>query len=87
MNNIIKQNYKDHPDIKNLDEYHKIYERSISENDEFWSEKAERITWYKKWEKISDVNYDNAKIKWYQGGLLNACYNCLDRHVEKGNGN
>ena len=56
------------------------------DSDSFWEDKANRLHWYKKWNKISDVNYLNADIKWFQGGVLNACYNCLDRNIENGYG-
>ena len=43
--------------INSLDQYKKIYKDSISNPDEFWSSIAERVHWYKKWEKVSDVDY------------------------------
>ena len=52
----------------------------------FWANVAERITWYKKWDTIREYDFVNANIKWFDGGKLNACYNCLDRHVEAGHG-
>ena len=42
--------------------------------------------WYKKWEEVSDVDYKKAKINWFINGKLNVSYNCLDRHVNNGNG-
>ena len=47
---VINQNYKDKSHIENLDSYNSIYNKSIKHNDEFWSEVAERISWYKKWD-------------------------------------
>ena len=72
--------------INSLDQYKKIYKESISNPDEFWSSIAERVHWYKKWEKVSDVDYKKAKINWFINGKLNVSYNCLDRHVNNGNG-
>ena len=72
--------------INSLDQYKKIYKDSISNPDEFWSSIAERVHWYKKWEKVSDVDYKKAKINWFINGKLNVSYNCLDRHVNNGNG-
>ena len=46
--------------INSFEQYQHIYEESISKPDEFWSSIAERIDWYKKWEKVSDVDYKNA---------------------------
>ena len=51
----------------------------------FWAEAAERLTWGQKWDRVLD--WDNPPFaKWYVGGTLNAAYNCVDRHVEAGNG-
>jgi acetyl-CoA synthetase len=73
--------------IKSLDEYRAIYERSIAQPDAFWTEQANRLKWFQPWNQVSAVNYhDNVSIKWFLGGKLNACYNCVDRHVEAGHG-
>ena len=72
--------------VNSIDEYNEIYEESINEPDQFWASVANRIVWYKKWDIVSDVNYKEAKISWYLNGKLNVSYNCLDRHVELGNG-
>jgi acetyl-CoA synthetase len=51
----------------------------------FWEKAAERLTWDTKWDRTLD--WDDAPFaKWYVGGKLNAAYNCVDRHVEAGNG-
>ena len=73
--------------IKTKLEYEKQYSDSLENPDEFWSDKANRITWYKKWDNVSDVNYKKASIRWFEGGKLNVSYNCLDRHIENGFGN
>ena len=72
--------------IKNMDQYREIYDRSIQDQNAFWADIAERITWTKKWDRVSDVDYTKAQIKWFEGGKLNVSYNCLDRHVEAGHG-
>ena len=72
--------------IKSLDQYEKEYDRSIDNQNKFWEEKAERISWYKKWNTVGSFDYVNGKIKWFDGGKLNVSYNCLDRHVESGKG-
>src|SRR5665811_1504063 len=59
-----------------------MYRRSVDESDAFWAEVAERITWFKKWDKVQDHDFKNAKIRWFDGGKLNLSYNCLDRHLE-----
>ena len=60
------------------------YRRSIESPEEFWSSKLNLIEWFKKPEKILVKNapFD----KWYVKGLVNASFNCLDIHVERGFG-
>ena len=72
--------------INNIETYKKMYERSINDPEGFWSEIANDYTWFKKWEKVFDYNFDRRDgkifIEWFKGGKTNICYNCLDRHLE-----
>lgn len=70
--------------VKSLEEFKEIYKRSIEDPEGFWAEKAEElITWYKKWDKVLEYSFkDNIYVKWFIGGKLNACYNCVDRHID-----
>jgi len=72
--------------VDSLEKYEKIYHDSVSNPDEFWGTIADRLKWYKKWDSVSDVDYKKADIKWFLNGKLNVSYNCLDRHIEEGNG-
>ncbi len=68
--------------IGSMEEYEKLYKRSIEDPEGFWAEMAEKnLTWFKKWDKVLEYNFDKPEIKWFQGGKLNASYNCLDRYV------
>lgn len=68
--------------IKNISEYEKLYKRSVEDPEGFWAEMAEKqITWYKKWDKVLEWNFDKPEIKWFIGGKLNVTYNCLDRFM------
>jgi acetyl-CoA synthetase len=59
-----------------------IYER---DSDEFWATEArERVTWFQDFDTVCEWNLPYAK--WFVGGKLNTTYNCVDRHVEAGNG-
>ena len=78
---------KNRAHIKTQLEYEKQYGDSLKNPEEFWADKANRITWYRKWDKVSDIDYKKASIKWFEGGQLNVSYNCLDRHIENGFGN
>ena len=72
--------------LKSHDEYKAMYDRSISDPDGFWSEVADEFHWFKKWDKVRSYNYDRREgpvsIEWFAGAKTNACYNCVDRHLE-----
>ena len=72
--------------ISSLEDYNSLYEQSINKPEEFWSEQAERLHWFEKWNKLREWDYQKAEIKWFVGGKINACYNCVDRHVKDGQG-
>ena len=73
--------------VKSLEEYRAMYDRSVNDAEGFWAEQAEqRITWSEKWHTVRQYDYHKAEVAWYLGGKLNACYNCVDRHVEAGRG-
>ena len=86
---VFKPNYRDaeKAHILNMTTYKKIYDKSVKDPDGFWAEQAERLDWIKKWGTVSNNNFTEAKIKWFEGGKLNVSYNCLDRHIEAGFGN
>ena len=68
--------------INSLDQYRKMYRRSIEEPDKFWAEMAgEYLTWSRKWDQVLDYDFEDVRIEWFKGGQLNASYNCLDRHL------
>ncbi len=68
----------------NEEKYSLMYDHSLQNNDEFWSEQANRIDWYKKFTKINNTKYskDDVSIKWFEDGNLNVSYNCIDRHAK-----
>ena len=76
----------DNAHVNSLEAYQAQYAESIQDPEAFWATIAERLTWYQKWDTVRDYDFVNADIKWFDGGTLNACYNCLDRHIEAGHG-
>lgn len=70
---------------RELREYDEVFKKSIEEPEEFWAEFAEEINWYKPFTKVVD-NSNQPFTKWFVGGEMNTCYNCLDRHIENGRG-
>ncbi len=67
-------------------DYDRLYVQSIQNPDAFWAEQAQRIDWITPPTKIANWSYDPVSIKWYEDGILNLCYNAVDRHVAAGNG-
>jgi len=67
--------------IKSLEQYHEVYQRSIQNPEEFWAEQASSFTWRKPWDKTLEWNFLTPDIKWFVGGKLNITENCLDRHL------
>jgi acetyl-CoA synthetase len=61
------------------------YEQAAADRLGFWEQQAGRLTWAKQWDRVLD--WSNPPFaKWFVGGQLNIAYNCVDRHVEAGNG-
>ncbi len=65
--------------------YYQAYKKSMENPDAFWGEVAEDCHWHKKWDKVLD-DTNKPFYRWFTGGEINTCYNALDYHVEKGNG-
>lgn len=61
-----------------------LYARAAANPVAFWEEQAEQLDWFEKWSE--PMQWELPDAKWFIGGKLNACYNCLDRHVEAGLG-
>jgi len=68
--------------IASLDEYRAQHKRSIEDPEGFWADAAKELAWFAPWSSVLDWKAPDAK--WFVGGKLNACYNCVDRHVEAG---
>ncbi len=65
--------------------YRKMYQESVVNPEGFWREQGERIHWFKHYNRVKDVSYDDhrVEIKWFQDGTTNVSWNCLDRHLEE----
>ncbi len=85
MNKFIPNNLS--ANSLSFEDYKRDYRKSIENPDKFWSEKAESISWIRKFTKIKESSFDKKiEIRWFSDGSLNVSYNCLDRHLKK-NGN
>jgi acetyl-CoA synthetase len=65
--------------IGSMAEYEAIYQRSIDDPESFWGEAAQELHWFTPFERV--LNWQLPRAKWFQGGMLNLSYNCVDRHA------
>ena len=63
--------------------YRDMYAASIKDPNAFWAEQAKRIHWMKPFSKVKNTSFakPNVSIKWFEDGVTNAAYNCIDRHL------
>jgi acetyl-CoA synthetase len=64
-----------------MEQYQAMYRRSLEDPSAFWAEQAAALDWFHPWHQVFDADYEQVDFAWYLGGRLNACFNCVDRHV------
>ncbi len=65
------------------EQFQAMYEQSVTDPAGFWATQAEQfLSWDKPWDNVLDWDYSKGHIRWFEGGRLNACYNCVDRHLD-----
>ncbi|WP_299364439.1 acetate--CoA ligase [uncultured Paracoccus sp.] len=66
------------------DRYHQMYAESVNDPDSFWGREGKRLDWIKPYTTVKDTDFTlgRVSIKWFEDGVLNACVNCVDRHLE-----
>jgi len=67
--------------IRSMEEYRRLYRLSLDDPEGFWRKQAEILTWFHPPSTILDVDLEEVDFSWYGGGRLNACFNCVDRHL------
>ena len=65
--------------------YEETYRRAQDDPEAFWAAAAQPLVWSRRWDAVCDDSRPPLR-RWFAGGELNTCYNCLDRHVERGRG-
>ncbi len=65
--------------IPSMAAYQKLYKESIEKPEKFWAREAKELVWQKKWSTV--LNWKSPNAKWFEGGKLNVCENCIDRHA------
>ena len=66
--------------IKSEEEYQQLWQHAKDDPAGFWGEMAENLDWFKKPDSVMDD--EMPETKWFQGGKINASYQCLDRHLD-----
>jgi len=63
--------------------YLEMYQHSVEDPEGFWREQGQRIDWFSPYSKVKNTSFKpgDITIKWFEDGTLNACYNCVDRHL------
>ena len=66
------------------EDFNAEYQESINNPESFWQNKAEEtLDWFSNWNEVAASDLESGKVAWFKTGKLNACYNCIDRHLEK----
>ena len=78
----IKPHIRERSYIQSRAEYERMYRHSLEDPEGFWAEQAGAIDWFHPWHTVLDADYEEVDFAWYSGGRLNACFNCVDRHLE-----
>ncbi len=88
LSNLMQENRRFEPPAElaeNANVKEEAYARADADPEAFWAEAAERLDWGQKWDQVLD--WSNPPFaKWFVGGTINAAVNCVDRHVDAGNG-
>ena len=67
--------------VPSLEEYRRLYRLSLDDPEGFWRKQSEILTWFHPPSSILDFDMKEVDFSWYGGGRLNACFNCVDRHL------
>lgn len=70
--------------VPSMEEYNSMYQRSIGpDREKFWAEQAESLRWMRPFRRVLHEDMVNGDVRWFEGGKLNVCDNCVDRWAEK----
>ncbi len=67
--------------VGSMEEYRRLYERSLADPEGFWREQAESLSWFHPPQQTFDADPVEVDFSWFGGGRINACHNCVDRHL------
>jgi acetyl-CoA synthetase len=70
--------------VESMDMYRELHRQSIDDSEDFWAAVANELDWFKKWDTV--LEWDCPDARWFAGGKINACHNCVDRNIDLGHG-
>ncbi len=79
----VKPHIQSNAHVASSEQYEALYKRSLENPEAFWGEQAMALDWFHPWTTVFDADYEEVDFAWFSGGRINACYNCVDRHLEK----
>jgi len=79
----VKPHIQEAAHVRTKSQYEYLYRRSLEDPVAFWADQARNLDWFHPWTTVFDADYEEIDFTWYSGGRLNACFNCVDRHLEK----
>jgi acetyl-CoA synthetase len=70
--------------VESMEIYHELHRQSLEDGEDFWAAVANELDWFKKWDTV--LEWDCPDARWFSGGKINACHNCIDRIINIGHG-
>ena len=77
----VKPHILERAHIRGMDDYMRLYRRSLEDPQAFWAEEAKTLTWFHPFSTVLEEDPKEVDFAWFLDGQLNACFNCVDRHV------
>eukprot|EP00924_Labyrinthula_sp_SR-Ha-C_P000045 augustus_masked-scaffold_60-processed-gene-0.75-mRNA-1 protein AED:0.03 eAED:0.03 QI:0/-1/0/1/-1/1/1/0/656 len=72
--------------IKSMEAYKELYKKTAADPTSFWRSEAENLSWFHEYDQVLSGSFQEGNVRWFSGGKLNVCFNCVDRHVNSGHG-
>ena len=77
----VKPHLAERAHVRSLEQYRELYRRSLEDPEGFWRDQAALLTWFHPFHTVLDADPEEVDVSWFSGGRLNACFNCVDRHL------
>src|SRR5262245_48967444 len=77
----VKPQVRERAQLRSMEEYQRLHQRSLEDPSGFWAEQGLTLDWFHSWSSVLDADYEAIDFSWFGGGRLNACFNCVDRHL------